>query len=149
MVDDACRGWLGTPWSAGQACRGAGVDCVRFAVAVWDEVAERITAVPPLAQDASLHAGAPSAFAAVLRALDRTHGVRIVRPDPSGAARVRPCDLIITRVGSAGAAGHVYVVAGSHCYHACQRARRVVAAGLPASALITHIYRPSWAVEVC
>lgn len=123
------------------------MDCVRFAVAVWDEIAGLTTTLPPLPQDVALHAEADGALTAVLRSLDRTHGATRITPSALGVLTVRPADLLVARVGANGAAGHALIVGAAACYHADRGARQVVTTGLPAAHHILHAYRPSWAAE--
>lgn len=56
--------WEGTPYMSGQRCRGVGVDCVRFVVAVLDELTGRHTDIRTIPPDTCLHAPAKAREAA-------------------------------------------------------------------------------------
>lgn len=52
--------WKGTPYMEGARSKGVGVDCVRFVVSVFDELAGTSTDITTLPRDAHLHAAALS-----------------------------------------------------------------------------------------
>ena len=60
-LNEELESWRGTPYAQGQRCKGAGVDCVRFACAIMDVVFGEVTIKLTLPQDAAFHtrAGAP------------------------------------------------------------------------------------------
>lgn len=49
------REWEGTPYGAGQKCKGVAVDCVRFVSSVLDELTGKSHDLDRLPQDASFH----------------------------------------------------------------------------------------------
>jgi len=77
------QSWHGTPYMAGQACKGVGVDCVRFVCEVlrelegWDEIP-----MVDIPADASLHnrAGAMAAFHKILSAFQPATKVSTIQP---------------------------------------------------------------------
>lgn len=88
----------------GQACRQGGVDCVRFVVAVLDELfgIAPDEAIPVLPKDTAWHNAA--GVVRVVRALERRYPHEIVREGPA-----EPGDVLIARVSS-GNPGHIGIV---------------------------------------
>lgn len=94
--------WLSTPYMPGQSCKGVGVDCVRFALAVLDELAGTKTDVRTIAPDAAVHAPGVAA-AAFDRLVDRFNCAEI------RTGVVQPGDILATGpVG--GGPGHAVIV---------------------------------------
>ena len=53
-LNQILQSWKGTPWGAGQCCRGKGVDCRYFVMGVLDELYGITDPLPPrLSQDTS------------------------------------------------------------------------------------------------
>jgi cell wall-associated NlpC family hydrolase len=133
--------WQGTPWVAGQQCRGKGVDCVRFVVAVLDEL--HGAALPPvqrLPQDAALHDRA--GMMAVAHGIRQRYPHEVIEPR---AERIEPGDVVVFRVGAQSGPGHV-AIAGSEgdreLWHAC-RGTGVARTSAAASSGILWIWRPT------
>lgn len=96
-------GWAGTPYMAGQAQRGVGVDCVRFVCAVLDELQGVVREVATLPSDAAMHTrrGAIGVM--------RTIRKRFAPNDPVRDGSLEPGDVIV--VGpSDGGPGHAMIV---------------------------------------
>jgi cell wall-associated NlpC family hydrolase len=111
--------WRGTPWVAGQQCRGRGVDCVRFVVAVLDPLhrAESLAELPRLPQDMAWH-DREGAFRTAL-AIERRYPHTIIDPRPE---LIEPGDVAIMRAGAKGGPGHALIagVGGAgELWHSC------------------------------
>lgn len=125
-----------------------GVDCVRFAAAIWDELAGLTYAqgaaknMPRMAQSGGLHAAGYGQASRALRELGKIHDIVCVEPDPHGVFTVEPGDMIACRLGSHGAPGHVMIVGpdANNTYHACV-GQGVVRRQLPALGEFYHIWR--------
>lgn len=98
------RSWDGTPYMRGQQRRGAGVDCVRFCAAVWDELMgvepEPIQRLP---HDAALNK--PEVARAFMHSMLR----RYAPCEPVTDGRAQPGDVFVTGVATSGP-GHVIIV---------------------------------------
>lgn len=114
------RAWEGTPYMPGQKMKQVGVDCVRFTMAVYEELFQMAPIeLPLLPSDTAMHhrRGAIRAMRQIKRLLPPMEDVR----DGS----IEPGDLLV--VGQAGAGpGHAIVAgfekntlwqAGSRCVH--------------------------------
>ena len=99
------KSWEGTPHMPGQKCKGAGVDCVRFVIAVL----ESWTGSPPtrdvqVPQDASMHSP-KTAFNALRFFLESWPN----HVDASRSGRAQPGDILV--VGPVkGGPGHAIIV---------------------------------------
>ncbi len=93
----------------GQSCPGGGVDCVRFVVAVLDElyrVGDDAEAVPVIPPDASWHD--PAGAMHVARVISRRYPNEEVVGD---TVTVAPGDVLVMQVSSvAGSPGHIAIV---------------------------------------
>jgi cell wall-associated NlpC family hydrolase len=134
--------WAGTPWVAGQQLRGphGGVDCVRFVVAVLDEL-HRMTrpAIRRLPQDASVHDRLGMMAAA--RAIRQRYPHAVIA---AGAGAIEPGDVVVMQAGAAGGPGHVAIAGpggARELWHATSGAG-VVCTSAAASANIVWIWRP-------
>lgn len=102
----AIHPWIGTPYRDGHNAIGVGIDCVRFVVAILDQL-YRITAapIPVLPPDTSLHD--PRAVARIIAILKRRYPVlQVAAPGPRD---FQPGDIAIVRY-HAGAPGHVGII---------------------------------------
>jgi cell wall-associated NlpC family hydrolase len=93
-LDRVLRSWAGTPWRAGQCCKGShgGVDCFFFLVGVLDELHGITAPRPPrLPQDTSIN-NRPLATAALKRGLARYPCTTL-----SEEAILQPGDVAIVR----------------------------------------------------
>lgn len=104
--------WEGTPYAAGQAVKGVGVDCVRFVCEVFKEL-EGLESIPlvSIPADVSLHSreGAMAAFHQIMAAYQPSRKVTSIQPG----------DVLV--VGPAnGGPGHAMIVGCSPnvLYHA-------------------------------
>ncbi len=59
-LESIFQSWRGTPFRSGQQCKGYGVDCVRFACAVMDELDGKTRKPTTIDPDASISAPAVS-----------------------------------------------------------------------------------------
>lgn len=133
--------WQGTPWMAGQCCRGRGVDCVRFVVAVLDELHHyEGDAVPRLPQDMSLHdrAGAMR----VVKLIERRWPNRILAVGEA----IEPGDVVVIRTSAAGGPGHVLIagVKPAELWHATSMVgvvRTSLAVAGPGAEKVVRIWR--------
>lgn len=94
--------WDGTPYFAGQRCKGVGVDCIRFVVAVLDELAGTRTVVRVLPGDVAHHAPALA-----FEALSRQLGLMPCSPVLDGV--LEPGDVVATGPLDGGP-GHALIV---------------------------------------
>lgn len=105
-VDLVLAGWYSTPYMAGNASRGVGVDCVRFLACVLDALYGQQT-VPPerLPADTALHSprGARAALRRFLRAYEPNREV--------DDGTIEPGDVLVLAAPGAGP-GHGLVVSG-------------------------------------
>lgn len=98
------RGWEGTPYGAGQQCKGVAVDCVRFVCGVLDVMYGTKQDVPRLPQDMSMH-DRPGALAAMKFICGLYPHVKHDR----GSRIMFPGDVVV--VGERGAGpGHALIV---------------------------------------
>jgi hypothetical protein len=106
--------WDGTPYMLGQRCKGVGVDCIRFVVAVIDELAGTTTRVRVLPGDVAHHAPAV-AFDALARVLE------LVPSAPVLEGPLEPGDVVVTGPLKGGP-GHALIVGvdGLSGWHATQ-----------------------------
>ena len=104
--------WRGTPYMSGQRCKGVGVDCVRFVIAVFDEMNGTDTPVKTVPGDVAQHA--PEVARAALELLLRSFDCSRVR-EPY----LEPGDVIVTGP-NAGGPGHAMIVGAERrmCWHA-------------------------------
>lgn len=101
-LGEVLRSWDRTPYHAGWAAKGQGVDCVRFVCAVLDELHGTRTPLSTLPPDASLHDARGSAAALrTIRALFPEH--ETVRSGP-----LQPGDVLVTGP-SDGGPGHAMI----------------------------------------
>lgn len=104
-LNSVLQAWKGTPYREGDMCRGAGVDCLRFGLAIMDEMYGTPTrAIPRVAQDASLHDEAQ--VRAAVREMVRVYGPLV---EVAEGAPVMPGDLVVTGP-EGGGPGHLMVV---------------------------------------
>lgn len=120
--------WIGTPWAAGQSCRGAGADCVGLALGVWRELTG--LAVPRPGWRDDWPAGRVSPL------LDGVRGY--ARPVPFTAAR--PGHLAVFR--RAGRAVHLGVMVAPGQYLEAASLRAVRLAHAPRASSL-------WALPAC
>lgn len=107
--------WKGTPYRAGQQRKGAGVDCVRFVTAVFDELEGGQTDIRILPQDLALHQPeiARGAMRQLLRAFDG-------RSLPDGYLELEPGDVIVSGFPQGGP-GHAMIVGPwPQVWHSCR-----------------------------
>ncbi len=110
------RAWLGTPFVAHGACRGAGVDCVHLLGAVYAALgvlpADALTTLPGYACDSGAHAR-ESALLAWLRA-------RPEFAERQAGEATAPGDLVAFRVGRVVHHGGL-LIEGTRFVHAVRR----------------------------
>lgn len=92
----------------GQSCPGGGVDCVRFVVAVLDElygIGDDAEAVPVLPPDASWHN--PGGAARIARIIGRRYPNEEITGD---VLTIEPGDVLVMQVSSVpGSPGHIAI----------------------------------------
>lgn len=122
--------WEGTPYMPGQSCKGVGVDCVRFVVAVLDELSGKQTDVRTIAPDAATHAP-DVAMAALARLIARFDCEEVTNNV------LEPGDVIATGPENRGP-GHAVLVGCERriCWDATAPRVRRISLGL--SALMGH-----------
>ncbi|MBK5926035.1 peptidase [Rhodobaculum claviforme] len=107
------RGWVGTPWCHGAACRGAGADCLGLVRGLWREIRpDEVPSVPPYPPDWA-EVGPPDRLVAGL-----------ARSLVCCAGRTpAPGDVLVFRLSARGPAKHLGVLteAGPQArfVHAC------------------------------
>lgn len=118
--------WRGTPYMPGQCCKGVGVDCVRFVVAVLDELAGVKTDIKTIAPDAAVHS-ADVAQEAFERLIDRFDCSEITD------GFVEPGDVLATGPLEGGP-GHAVIVGSQRrmCWDAVHPKVRQISLGLRA-----------------
>ncbi len=100
------RSWESTPYRPGQQCKGVGADCVRFALAVIDEMRGiPLRRLPSVPADAAWHS--PTRARSGMKKLYRLYLPfdRI----PIGRGRVEPGDVLVTGPRAGGPA-HMIIV---------------------------------------
>jgi hypothetical protein len=95
--------WEGTPYAPGQQCRGVGVDCVRFVIAVLDELTGKQTAIRTLPPDSSVHN--PAAARERMELISQAYAPYLEVTD----GVVEPGDILVTGPLHGGP-GHVMIV---------------------------------------
>lgn len=128
--------WERTPYMQGAACKGAGVDCVRFVCAVLDELygryREPIQTVP---QDAAFH-DRRTAITGMRRVIEAYGPAEKLRP----GAPVEAGDILVTGP-QGGGPGHAMIVGVRQLWHST--GERVQRAGLTLGRWrLFRIYRP-------
>ena len=108
------RGWIGTPWCHGAACRGAGADCLGLVRGVWRELYGTVVPERPVYPLDWAEAGAPDAL---------LQGVgRHLRPLPADAPMC-PGDVLVFQLSARGPARHLGVATAAgpqgRFVHAC------------------------------
>lgn len=127
--------WNGTPYMAGQQCRGVGVDCVRFVCAVLDELyRQEPVPIETLPSDAALHAR-ESAIGAMKKIRDC-----YMPNDAIEDGTMEPGDILVTGPANGGP-GHAMIVGTrpNQLWHAAGDGVHVTA--LHASVHVFRVYR--------
>ena len=134
-LEKVLRSWEGTPYVAGQACKGVGVDCVRFILEVLREL-EGWPSIPlvEIPQDASMHnrEGSMAAFKKIIQALEPIQRV----------SSVQPGDILV--IGPAqGGPGHGLIVGPrkNTLYHAAPSGVSMTGLGMIPGYKIFGVYR--------
>lgn len=132
--------WEGTPYWPGKSVKGGGVDCVRFGVAVLDELRGTTTRVWTLPGDGGHHA--PEA-AGVVMAKIATSLEPLERAEACGF--VEPGDVIVV-APRGGGPSHAMVVGDQPCVLWEAVAPRVVRTGMGAlqrkGFVVRAVFRP-------
>jgi len=122
--------WRGTPYMPGQAVKKVGVDCVRFVVAVLNELSGQSIDVRTIAVDAAVHAP-EIAQAAFERLVEQFDCIEV--PAVNGAAVCEPGDVLATGPEKGGP-GHAVIVGSERrmCWDAMHPKVRTISLGLRA-----------------
>lgn len=140
-LQEVLESWRGTPWVAGCGLRGRGVDCVRFVVAVLDELHQQSPGpVPRLPQDMSIHDRMVAFSSAHLIAQRYPH--EIIESQPG---LIQSGDVVVFRMGIAGGPGHVAIAGGRDARELWHSAAGVgvCRTSAAASGHILRIWRPT------
>lgn len=100
--EDILRSWEGTPWVAGQCVRGKCTDCVRFVIAVLDEMyVIKAPLIPRKNQQFSYH-NREAAF-------ELAHMIATRYPSEviKDSKDIMPADVVVVRNSEEGGPGHV------------------------------------------
>lgn len=121
-VVTAARGWIGTPYRHGAACRGAGADCLGLVRGIWSELyGADPEPVPAYGPDWSEAGGEERLWAAALRHLR-----------PRSGNEVAAGDVLLFRMRDGGVAKHLGIATGAAAFIHAYSGHGVVESALTA-----------------
>ena len=129
--------WEGTPHMDGQQAKGVGVDCVRFAAAVLDELGGTTTSIEHLPRDLAFHQR-EKAVAGMRLFIDNFNGQKVEEP-------YQPGDVFVTGPVTGGP-GHA-IILGPDGGLWQSASKKVIRSGLEALSLPLYKHKATFRVR--